>query len=292
MELKQPKTFEEQVELIREKGFIIAPEEQIDCIEFIKRANYYRLSAYFLPFRRKDGSFFANIPFSRIQRIYEFDGRLRALIFETIEDIELYLRTQLAYYSSHKYGGLGYLNPELYSEKHNQDKFLSKVESCIEENKNTLVVKHHKEKYDAQFPIWVIIEFFSMGMLSYFYSDMKTEDKKHFATTIYRTGAMQLESWLRCLTDLRNRCAHYSRIYYWSFAALPKMPKECNYGADRRLFTQLLVLSFLYPDCKKWNSKFMPMLISLIEEYNFDISLKHIGFPSDWEDILMAWSCK
>lgn len=107
MELKQPKTFEEQVELIREKGFIIAQEEQIGCIEFIKRANYYRLSAYFLPFRRKDGSFFTNIPFSRIQRIYEFDGRLRALIFETIEEIELYLRTQLAYYSSHKYGELG-----------------------------------------------------------------------------------------------------------------------------------------------------------------------------------------
>lgn len=184
------------------------------------------------------------------------------------------------------------MDSELYSEKHNQDKFLAKVASCIEENKNTLVVKHHKEKYGAQFPIWVIIEFFSMGMLSYFYSDMKTEDKKYFATTIYRTGAMQLESWLRCLTDLRNRCAHYSRLYYWSFTALPKMPKECNYGVDRRLFTQLLVLSFLYPDYKKWHSKFMPTLINLIEEYNSDISLRHIGFPSDWEDTLIAWSCK
>ena len=27
-------------------------------------------------------------------------------------------------------------------------------------------------------PLWVLIEFFSMGMLSYFFSDMKRADKK------------------------------------------------------------------------------------------------------------------
>ena len=30
-----------------------------------------------------------------------------------------------------------------------------------------------QEKYDGKFPIWVIIEFFSMGMLSYFYVFMR-----------------------------------------------------------------------------------------------------------------------
>ncbi|WP_243175966.1 Abi family protein [Dorea hominis] len=36
-------------------------------------------------------------------------------------------------------------------------------------HKSTSVVQHHKEKYGGNFPIWVIVEFFSMGMLSYFY---------------------------------------------------------------------------------------------------------------------------
>ena len=75
--MKKPKTFAQQVEIIKEKGFII--DNDTECIGFLKQANYYRLSAYFLPFRKKDGTYFSNINFHRIQRIYEFDSRLRGV---------------------------------------------------------------------------------------------------------------------------------------------------------------------------------------------------------------------
>jgi abortive infection bacteriophage resistance protein len=48
--LKEPKIFEEQLTLIRGKGFIIPEGKEQDCIEFLQKTNYYRLSAYFLPF--------------------------------------------------------------------------------------------------------------------------------------------------------------------------------------------------------------------------------------------------
>ena len=80
MQLKKPTTFEEQVELIKKKGFLISEEQKQECIQFLQRTNYYRLSAYFLPFRRKDGDFFPGISFSRVQKIYEFDSLLRGLI--------------------------------------------------------------------------------------------------------------------------------------------------------------------------------------------------------------------
>ena len=105
MEVKKPKTYEEQVSIIENKGFIVA--NRTECINFLHQANYYRLSAYFLPFRQEDKTYLPGIPMKRIQRIYEFDQRLRALIFEAIQEIELYLRTQFAYYSGHKYGPLG-----------------------------------------------------------------------------------------------------------------------------------------------------------------------------------------
>lgn len=76
----------------------------------------------------------------------------------------------------------------------------------------TLVVQHHKEKYNGQFPIWVIIEFFSMGMLSYLYADLKSADQKMIAKKSYHKSSVCLKSWLRCLTDLRNRCAQYRGI--------------------------------------------------------------------------------
>lgn len=91
VEVKKPKTYEEQVSIIESKGFIVA--NRTECINFLHQANYYRLSAYFLPFRQEDKTYLPRIPMKRIQRIYEFDQRLRALMFEAIQEIELYLRT-------------------------------------------------------------------------------------------------------------------------------------------------------------------------------------------------------
>lgn len=49
------------------------------------------------------------------------------------------------------------------------------VNTCINENQRTLVVKHHIANYDGHFPIWVLIEYFSIGMLSYFYRDLRSD---------------------------------------------------------------------------------------------------------------------
>lgn len=59
--IKQPKTYEQQVELIKEKGFIV--NNDTECISFLKQANYYRLSAYFLPFRKKEWNIFCRYKF-------------------------------------------------------------------------------------------------------------------------------------------------------------------------------------------------------------------------------------
>lgn len=282
--MKKPKTFAQQVEIIKEKGFII--DNDTECIRFLKQANYYRLSAYFLPFRKKDGTYFSNINFHRIQRIYEFDSRLRGVLFNYIEKVELYLRTQLAYYSGHVHGALGYMDGVIYNDRHNHEKFVKLLNVCIEENKSTSVVQHHKEKYGGNFPIWVIVEFFSMGMLSYFYADLQSGDQKYLAKELYGTSVVCLKSWLRCITDLRNRCAHYSRLYYWSFPALPKMPRELEMSPNRKLFSQILVLKLLYPDKKEWLNKVLIELKAIVEEYENDISLRHIGFPEDWYEQL------
>ena len=166
MEVKEPKTYNEQVQLIREKGFIISDEKK--AVEFLKEANYYRLSAYFLPFKKDDQTFEKNIDFIRVCKIYEFDSKMRSILMQAIEDIELYLRTQIAYYFAHKHGALGYLDPQNFSDKHDFQAFKEKIQNCINDNSRTLVVKHHQEKYNGNFPLWVIIEFFSLGMLSFF----------------------------------------------------------------------------------------------------------------------------
>lgn len=255
-----------------------------ECIGFLKMANYYRFSAYFLPFKKNNGDLFADTSFERVKKIYLFDKELRALLFEIIEHIEICLRTQIAYYLGHQYGALGYMDGGIYNSHHNHSKYKDKIARCINENSKTLVVKHHQTKYNRHFPIWVIIEFFSMGMLSYLFADLKTSDQKSITRAIYQDKVTykQLISWLRCLTDLRNRCAHYARLYYFSFVAVPKKPDAHREEMDHKLFSQIVMLKYLYPDPEHWNKLFLDRLNELITHYLPEISLKHMGFPKDW----------
>lgn len=211
---------------------------------------------------------------------------MRNLISSAIEVIETYIRTQLAYYHAHTYGAEGYMNYSAFNKRHNHTSFQKHINQCIKENSNTLVVKHHNEYYDGHFPIWVIIDYFSIGMLSYFYRGMKNKDKAILAKNLYGINYQTLDSWLRCLTDLQNRCAHYSRLYYWVFPALPKMPPSENYVPTRRLFSQLYMLKLMYPNPQNWNQEFINPLIKLIKLYKSSISLKHLDFPYHWKSLL------
>ncbi len=93
---KPPLTYEEQVELLANRGLII--DNVSESIRFLKYANYYRFGAYCLPFEKQRHEFLPDIHFSYIQELYEFDRELRFLIDEALEVIEIALRTSITYY--------------------------------------------------------------------------------------------------------------------------------------------------------------------------------------------------
>ena len=124
MNVKKPTTFEEQVSIIKSKGFIVNNEEK--CLDLLHRVNYYALSAYFLPFKIDKNSYQKNVDFTKVEKIYQFDRKIRTLIFSIAETIEVYLRAQFSYYYAHKYGPLGYLESSNYSKLHRHNEFLEK----------------------------------------------------------------------------------------------------------------------------------------------------------------------
>lgn len=280
LQMKVPTTYTEQLAKLKERGCVI--EDEAACCEVLKAVNYYRLSAYFLPFRDANGHYKDGTTFRKVYRIYEFDRKLRGILFSAVEEVEIFLRARFAYYHAHKYGATGYLDSGNYSDKHNAEKFNATLRREIENNKKVLFVKHHLEKYDGVFPIWAIVELFTFGTLSYFYADMTMQDKKQLAEELYRTTPKNLTSWLRCCTDLRNICAHYGRLYYRIFSAMPAGINLAD-NAKRRLWGAVLVLKNLYPDVSKWNTEVLLPIQALFEEYAEDIDLYHMAFPTDWQ---------
>lgn len=296
MDIKEPKTYEEQIDKLIDRGCSVANRTQ--AIKILKHANYYRLSAYFLPFKKSDNlTYKTGTNFEKIYNIYEFDQRIAILLYGIIEEIEVFIKTQIAYHHSIKYGAVGYLdnNNFIPSKAAKHQNLMSLFQQEVQNNKDTLFVKHHIQKYGGQFPLWVAVELFTLGNISQFYSQMKGCDKKQVCKNLteltgYKYQYYQLESLLFCLTHLRNKCAHFSRLYYFKFGTIPQYPnyvtQKINIDKNNiRLYQYLHILRLLTPNPEHWNN-FVTELEALIDKYSDSISLKHIGFPENWKSEL------
>jgi abortive infection bacteriophage resistance protein len=279
--VKQATTYEQQLTKMIARGCKVDDEQT--CKNTLALVNYYRFSAYFLPFKKVDGTYIDGTNFESVFRIYEFDRKIRGILFSALEKIEIFLRSNLAYYHAHNYGPLGYMDTQNYNSKHKHEIFMNRLKTELKNRSKELFVKHHNNKYNGDFPIWVMTEIFTFGMLSYFYGDLQIHDQKALAKTLFNTNPKNLKSWLRCCTDLRNICAHYGRLYFRVFTAAPAQSPNIPQNAERRLFGAIMVLNFIYPGSDDWNSEIYTPLKSLLKEYSNDIQLAHIGFPDDWE---------
>lgn len=280
---KPATTHEEQLSILERRGVIIENSES--CKQILENINYYRLTAYLLPFKQEDGTYEHGISFFRVYRLYEFDRKLRSTLFSAVEDVEITLRARFAYYHAHKYGPTGYLDASNYNQHHDHDRFRTQIHREIESNNKTPFVKHHLEQYGGVFPIWAISELFTFGMLSRFYADLPTADQKTLSKGIYQNNYNVVRSWLHCCSGLRNICAHYGRLYYRIFPAIPR-GFEDETEVLRRLWGAVLALCGLYLDTEKWNYEILGKLMSLFDEYSDDIDLSRIAFPRDWEQRL------
>lgn len=280
--VKNPTSYKEQVEILKSRNIIISDEEF--CIDVLSQLNYYRLTSYMLPFKA-DSGVYSNITFEKVYGIYEFDRKLRSLLLGILEEIEILLRAKIAYYHAHQYGSLGYLNSSNYNTHHNHEVFSENFEKLIHKNKENLFVKHHINNKSGEFPIWVAVELFPFGMLSRFYADMHSKDKRLIATENFDIGSEQLESWLLCLSTLRNRCAHFMRLYYYNLNKWPKNTRSSDYQLRNTIFDYIYIMKYFYTSADKWRTH-TTNIHALLDEHEEYIELRHIGFPENWEEYL------
>jgi abortive infection bacteriophage resistance protein len=280
-EIKPFFTYQEQINQLGVHGCIV--EDEVLARRILSQVNYYRFSAYFLPFKQSNGEYKQGASFNTVYRIYEFDRKLRAMLFTAIARIEVFLRSRFAYYHAENYGPLGYLDASCFAANgHKHEHFLKQIEDVINRNDKILFVRHHIQKYDRRFPVWVITELFTFGMLSRFYADMKTRDQKKLAKNIFGLNPKKMKSWLRCCTDLRNNCAHHGRLYYRIFPAAPDGFDYLDEKCKRRLSPLLLILKLFYPVESDWENEIFNPLCALI-----DVSYENALFKKD-KDVAMS----
>ena len=102
-QLKEPTTYEQQLSILRDRNVLV--ENESFCLSVLESVNYYRFVAYFLPFKQANGNYSEGTRFLQVLRIYEFDRKLRGILFSALEEVEVFIRAKLAYFHAHKYGG-------------------------------------------------------------------------------------------------------------------------------------------------------------------------------------------
>jgi abortive infection bacteriophage resistance protein len=281
-QVKPPLPYDEQLNRFKERGLIVSDDNE--AIETLKRVSYYRLTAYTLTFK-KDDIFTPGTTFETIYRHYEFDSKLRNILMEIIEHVEIAFRTHIAHEIAYKYGPLGYQDPAHFRNTINHEAFTNELVKSIDKSKDPFI-EHHRTRYHGHFPSWVAFEVLTFSSISMLYSNLLLDNQKSIAKTHYRgLDYTDISNWLHLLSVVRNRCAHYSRLFNQSLNLDIKFrPIDRNLDiTNRTLFAVIFNLKYLIKD-RKWIS-WVTKLEALITEYR-EVDIRLLGFNEDWHRLL------
>lgn len=288
---KPPLTLEQQADLLLSRGMVGDRHLMVSRLGVV---NYYRLSAYWYPFRNPDDTLKAGTTFETVWRRYVFDRRLRLLVMDAIERIEVALRTQLAYRHAHQYStpfayaddpaALPGLTPD------QRIRFLGQMQEETQHSKETFVT-HFRGKYGSDhacLPVWMACEIMTFGCLLTLFRGSDHAIQKAVAAVL-GVHDVVLSSWFLTLNTIRNICAHHGRLWNRELGVKPKLPGSRRnpqwhtpvaVGNDR-IFGILTI-------CKHCLNRIAPQshwgdrVRALLDEFQ-EVPRLNMGIPNNWQ---------
>lgn len=248
---KPPLTYAGQVALLRSRGLAVSSTD--DAIQFLQHVNYYRFSAYCIPFQKLRDVFSPNATFEKIIELYRLDEELRNALLALLSPIEIFLRTRIVYELSHGWGAFAHYDPALFRDKAKHAQWIASLEEEINRGKETFL-EHYKTKYNAfpRLPLWMACEIMSMGSISNLYSSLLPDPQRRICS-ILEVHHKVSGNWMHVITYLRNTCAHHGRLWNRELAIRPLIPyKDKQWAAlgldNKHLFASVAVAEWI---CRK-----------------------------------------
>jgi abortive infection bacteriophage resistance protein len=294
---KEALSFEAQADRLIRRG-LQADRETL--IHRLTSVSYYRLSGYLYPFREKSSdNFIADTHLDLIWQRYCFDRRLRVLLLDVIERIEVAVRTQLVYQFSHAYGPFGYCD-ENNLPKLSIGDYINWRDNLHAETARSKEAfkKHFFQKYGAHrnLPVWMVSELMSMGSLLTFYKGVDDTIARKVAG--HFGGGMADElllSWLRSLYALRNICAHHGRLLNRVLGYAPALPQKNKFPEwhledeegkrllnNERVGILLMICQYFIRQISP-TSQWASRIESLFDEYPEVSAARLVGLPENWK---------
>ena len=307
---KPPLTYEKQVELLISRGLIVTDRKRAE--RHLANISYYRLSAYMLPYKKKENgiiidAFKEGTTWDDIYDLYVFDRKLRLLVFDAIERLEVAIRTQIIYQLSHKYGSHWQDNAHIFMPSREVTlrdgrkitidvyrEIQSHIKEQLHSNRAEVFIQHYHNKYDTPEnpPSWMSVEIMYFNHLSKICTGLKNRTDIVGIASYFALPPKTFCSWLHTMNYVRNICAHHSRLWNRDLNIVPEKlsfskhlvwisnPDTAKRSKNYYFFCMInYMLQVANP-----TSQFKTKLKELLEEYKNVISLDSMGFPQGWEE--------
>jgi len=279
------------VSLLKDRGLEIKNEEKATA--YIANIGYYRLSSYFYPLLKSPKSehiYKANATFDLVMNMYRFDRKLRMLLFNEIEKIEIAIRSTILNVVTEGINDVFWMTkPENF---HNQATFAKTINLIQLEKEKTKeeFIAHFQTKYSDDFPpVWMIAEVIPFGTLGGIFNNLKSAKLKKKVAARFGLSSPVFSSWIIALVNLRNLCCHHSRTWNRETAVVPVEPNspvfpwiDSTKTDAKRIYYRICIIKYLLFTVSP-NNRFTQKLESLLAEYP-TVDIRAMGFPAGWKN--------
>lgn len=299
--MKDYKTFNQQLGILRKRGLIVPKDGSPK--RFLEQENYYNvINGYKDLFLQKDSfgnllipeQYLPNAHFDELKALFLFDRELRIVFLKYILIFENSFKTVLSHEFSKKYPKPNsYLEIQNYVDD-NPKKVLQQISILTKTihdkvDKNG-AVKHYIEEYGSV-PLWVLVNYLTIGNLSHLYNILIDQDKNTIAKyysdkykkqykikSPLRFSSEDLVSALKIINLVRNKCAHDERLYSSDFGnvRVANIAKYfgCTLYNNKKIVVAILYLKILL-DKKYFKEFYLELKKSF---YVIKINLKQFHF--------------
>lgn len=267
---------------------------------YIECIGYYRLSAYMHPFLKIPKSlhlYKENTTFDKVIRLYRFDKKLRLLLFNEIEKIEVAVREAIMNITAETTSDIFWLvnswhfrDQEIFA---NSFALLKKEYAHSTED----FIEHFKNTYTNPYPpSWMLGELLSMGNVNIYYRNLRNKGIKKKIAKRFSLHAPVLESWLSVLTLTRNACCHHARVWNKMNKIIPNDMKGMSrpwitmLADKRKIYYNICIIKY-FLDIISPGNDMLDKMQTLFSEFP-EVDLGALGFPSgDWQSEPLWESC-
>lgn len=314
--------YDEQLLKLEARGLHV--QDRPRALNALRHIGYYRLSAYLHTFRQHAAepasfpdhrldAYVAGSTFETVLDLWRFDRRLRLLVLDGLEHVEISLRTSLAYRAgavdafihhrpdllapefSRRTGGSAGTSPSPH------DEWLVRYLERVRRSGDEAFVKWFHHQYDGRLPIWVAIELLEFGQTSRLLQGLPLAQRRMIASDFGVDEPRMFSTWVASFNGLRNVAAHHSRLWNRSLTSVARRPKQgqielldhlsdLDEVARVKVYAPLAMTVWLLRDSAEGRSWVGAVKRTLATFPDLPQgSLQNAGFPAGWED-LEVWS--